>query len=130
MLLYDRIVDANIIIDHALTAETRGDICMDAYAIKRGDLGQRCYRLIQCVDDPARLGVAHDFRHRSAPVGQHRRAAGHRFNHAQAERLVEADQMQQGACATQQCIALNRPDRADIAHAIAIDMWRDLLIKV
>jgi len=34
MLLYDRIADAYVVIDHALKAEMRSDVCPDTFAIK------------------------------------------------------------------------------------------------
>ena len=60
----------------------------------------------------------------------HRRAAGHRLDDAEAERLVEVDQVQERPRAAEQLAAPSRPDRADVAHALAVDMRLDELLEV
>ena len=48
------------------------------------------------VDDKAGAAVIDELGHRTAAEGDDRGAAGHGLDHAEAERLVEIDQVEQG----------------------------------
>ena len=73
--------------------------------------------------------VHDDLGHRAAATGDHRRPAGHRLDHAQAERLVEVDQVQQ-CRAPPRTSRLFGAHRADVAHAVVVDVRRDLALEV
>src|SRR6266542_6854779 len=81
-------IDLEILLGHA----TRGEALLEAGAYA----GTRQLRELVpdgvdggglAVDDQAGHAMLDDFGHRAAAEGDHRRAAGHRLDHNQAERL-------------------------------------------
>ena len=58
----------------------------------------------------------------SAPGRDHRRAARHGLDHAEPERLLERDQVQQGTRAAQHRPSFVGSDGADVSDAIAVDV--------
>ena len=95
--------------------------------------GRRLYRVDRFLggpDEEAVLTIADDLGHRSARVGDHRRSARHRLDDAEAERLVEADEMEECARAAEQLAATIGTDRADVPHPLAVETRLDGLLEV
>ena len=67
------------------------------------------------IDEEPVLAVTDDLRHRAAPRRDDRRPAGHRLDDAEAERLVEVDEVQQCSRPAEQVTTAIGPDRADVA---------------
>jgi polysaccharide biosynthesis protein PslF len=92
------------------------------------------------VDGPDRLvGTGHekaggsmvdDLGHGTPVVGYHRGAAGHRFHHTEAERLVETDEVEQGMGPAENLDAVSGVDRTDEAHLAVIEVREDLGVEV
>ena len=70
--------------------------------------------------------VLDDLRHRSAPVGDDWRPAGHRLDDAEPEGFVEVDQVQQCVGAAQHFRSLGRRDRPQVPHPAVGEMGLDL----
>jgi len=73
--------------------------------------------------------VIDQLRHRAESEGNDRCPGGHRLDDRQAERLGEADQVQQGQRTTQQAVALGRPHRPDVGD-VAAQLRLHLLAEV
>ena len=82
----------------------------------------RVVRLLRRIHQEAVHTVLHEFGHRTAPRGDHRRAARHRLDHAEPEWLLERDEVQQRARASQHRAALIGSHGADVAHAFTVDV--------
>ena len=78
---------------------------------------------VDVLDDEAGKAVVDHFRHRAAIEGDDRRAAGHGFDHHQAERLRPIDRHQQRDRAAQKLGFILVVDFADI-----FDLLLDLII--
>ena len=79
-------------------------------AVRQANCGDR---LVDRVDEEAVLAVADDLGHRSARVRDHRRSARHRLDDAEAERLVEVDEVQKRPGPAEQVSAALGADGAD-----------------
>src|SRR5581483_12065546 len=77
--------------------------------------------VVERLDEEAVLAVPHDLDHRSAPPGDHRRAAGHCLDDAEAERLVEVHEMQERERTAEQASAPPWTARADVANVLAVE---------
>ena len=55
----------------------------------------------------------------------HRRPTGHRFHHAEPERLVEVDQVQERPGVAQDLLAAIRPNGPQVGDAVPVDMRLD-----
>lgn len=71
-----------------------------------------------------------DFLDRAARKGEDRRAARHRFDHHQTERLLPLNREQEGASARQQAVLLLGVRFSHVLDLHAVDFWRDLLFPV
>ena len=85
-------------------------------------------RLVDVLDQEAGPGVVDDFGRRSATEGDHRCAAGHRFDHHHAERLGPVDRKQQRRRFAEELGLLLLIDLADeLDPRIAVDHRLDAL---
>src|SRR5713226_10331003 len=84
-------VEADVILRHPRDRETLLETAAYGAAVERNHVGERVHGLLDIVHDPAGYAVVHDFRHRPPAKGEHRRAASHRFDHHQSERLGPVD---------------------------------------
>ena len=87
-------------------------------AIDLADAVDRRDGFVETVDEEAGDAVVDQFGHRSAAIGDDRRAAGHRFDHRQAERLLEADQVEHRTGLTQRAGPVVAAQHAAIIDAI------------
>ena len=105
---HDPLVDGQVLVHHPLDIEAFFDRCAHRPPFERRRLADCCDRLLDGLDEETVLTVADQFRHRSARAGDHRGSAGHRLDDAEAERLVEVDQVQERARAAEQFAARAR----------------------
>ena len=87
-------------------------------------------RFLERADKEAVHTIADDFRHRSAGMGDHRRAARHRLDDAEAERLVEADEVEQGPRSGKELAAAIGTDGADVRDPFSVEPGLDGSLEV
>ena len=63
-------------------------------------------------------------------MGDHRRSAGHCFDDAEAERLVEADEVEQGPRSGEELAAAIRTYRADVPDPFPVEPGLDGSLEV
>ncbi|CAM2163741.1 hypothetical protein BO443_120084 [Burkholderia orbicola] len=108
-----RFVSLDVTLRHCLRAETRVETLADRGARQAVDPVQRADRALHVLDDEAGHAVLDHFRHGAAVERDDRRAAGHRLDHHQAERLRPVDREQQRLRAGQERRLLCFVDLAD-----------------
>ena len=88
-------VDGEIVVCHALDRESALERRPDLGTVEYGQpaYGRRRLRLV--VDNKARDALIDNLGYRARPEGYDRRAAGHRFDHHQPERLGPVDREEQ-----------------------------------
>src|SRR5690606_12387706 len=97
----------------------------DASAVVAGDFAHGRGRRRQVVDDAAGDAVVHHLGHRAAVPGDHRRAAGHRLDHHQAERFRPVDREQQRHRVAEEARLLRVADLADELHQRIVEQRLD-----
>ena len=95
-------VDGEIILRHAPRGETLFETLPDLFARQMTETVDSADSAIIVLDDESSQAIFDDFRHRAAIERDHRRAAGHGFDHHQAERLRPIDRNQQSDRAAQE----------------------------
>ena len=129
MQVDDPPVDGEVVVHHALRVEALLDRRADTLPVQAARGSDRGNRVGERADEEAVLAVADDLGHRAARVCDHRRAARHRLDDAEAERLVEADQVQERTRAAEQRCALAGLYRTDVADPVTVDPRRDELAR-
>ena len=81
-------------------------------------------------DEVAGLAAIDDLAHRPALERDHRRAAHHRLDDREAERLRESDRMEQRSRAAEDLRPAARADRAEVRHPVAVDARLDAFAEV
>ena len=81
-------------------------------------------------DEVAGLPGVDDLAHRTALERDHRRAAHHRLDDRQAERLGEGDRVQERGCAAENLRASAGADRAEVRDPVSVDPRLDALVEV
>ena len=76
-------------------------------------------------DYPSSNVILHDFRNRAFAEGQHRRAARHRLDHDETERLRPVDREQQGERLAEKFALGGLVDLADEFNAGAVEQRLD-----
>ena len=71
------------------------DVLACSRAIELIEALHRSRGFVEVGYNESRLTVENDLRNRAPADRDHGNPAGHRFDHAQAERLIEADQMKE-----------------------------------
>ena len=125
-----RMINLEIVFGHAGGGKSFLETSADRTTIERQHLRQHPDRLLHRVDDHAGDPFVDDLGHRAATKGEHRRAAGHRLDHRQSERLRPVDREQQRSRLAQKFALRTFVDLADILHARLIEQRRDLLAEI
>src|SRR6266498_1500110 len=102
----DAPVDRLVAVDHVGDVEVFGHPLAAELGLQLVDLDDRPGQLLDLVADEAGHPVLDHLRHRAAAQGDHGRAAGHRLDHHDPERLVPLDREDQAAGACQQILLL------------------------
>src|SRR6266704_101012 len=93
-------------------------------------MSHRFYRILQAFHDEAVMTMLHKYGNRAAAIGDNRRAAGHRLNHHQPERLRPVDRKQQRIRIAQELIFLPFADLANELHERIAEQWGDDQIEI
>ena len=112
--LHQAAIGGEIVERHAARGEAGFELLADGGPVQRGktvDHGNRAGLVFH--DEAGETGVD-DLRDRAAVIGDHRRAAGHGFDHHEAERLRPVDRHQQADRAAEEIGFLAVADLADI----------------
>ena len=99
-------------------------------SVKRQALGERLSKLFLRLRAVAADRFLDDFRYRAESHRRHRRAAQHRFDQHQAERLGILNRIEQGAGAAQQFVAFRAGDETDILHRASVYQGLHLFAKI
>src|SRR5258707_3342442 len=91
----ERPVDGEIVLRHAGGREALLEALAHQAAVETRHAPERRHRRVDRVDDEAGAAVFDQFGHRAVRPGDHRRAAGHRLDHGEAERLGPVDRKEQ-----------------------------------
>ena len=126
----DARIDLQIIAGHARHAETLVEDLAAAPAVKILHIVERGQRLINVVDDKAGDTVVYQFRNRAAAERNHRRAAGHGFNHYQTERFRPVDRKNQRIGVTQKILLTPVIDFTDTLDQRIVEQGFYVLVKV
>src|SRR5882757_1898723 len=108
-------IDRDVVASHAAGGETLLEARADLLAREPPELvvdGFGCGNL--AVDDETGQAMLDDLRYRATAISNHRRAARHRLDHHQAERLGPVDRNQQGDRAAEELRLIGVADLADI----------------
>ena len=123
------LVDRQIVVDHAID----GELARDRVAAARAP-GQRRREARRHVVDvaahPSVHAVLHNLLDRAAGECDDRRAARHRLDHHQPERLLPLNREQQRPRVSEQRILLSGVGFADVLDLIAVDLRCNLLFPV
>src|SRR4051812_3229355 len=92
-----RAVHAEVVPSHARSGEARLEAPAHLRPVERRKRGQPRHRRIDRVHQEPGDAVFNDFGHRAIGPGEHRRAAGHRFDHRKAEGLGPVDGKEKAA---------------------------------
>ena len=95
----------------------------------RGRVHRSGGRLVR-VDEESVLAIADELGHRTALGGDDRRAAGHRLHDAEAERLVEVDEVHECPRSAEERVAPIPIHRPDVRHTFPVDERRDEPLEV
>lgn len=109
------LVDGDVLVDHAVYAEAGDGDVSDGGAVEGGDLVDGGDSVVEVGDESAGGVVVDELAHGSPVEGDDRGAAGHGFDDAEAEGLVEVDEVQQGASASEEVgsvVGADRPEGA------------------
>jgi hypothetical protein len=124
-------IESQVVAGHPLGRESAVELGPDAAPVESLDPWERRDGFVDGLDDIARHAVVDDFRHRAAAEGQHRRSAGHRLDHDDAERLRPIDRKQQGRRFAEEAGLLGVADLTDKLHqGIAADQRLDHLVPI
>ena len=102
------LVHLEVRIDHAVAAEAGHRILADSTTVERGGSADGKDGLVNIVDQEAGASVVDQLRHRPPTGGHYRRPAGHGLDNAEAEGLLEVDEMEEGISATEKGVAVLR----------------------
>src|SRR5215510_4581336 len=105
-------IDAHVVFRHARGVKASFEQHPAATAIKTRQTSDRARRFLHLVDDETGA-VFHNFRHGAVGPCDHRRAAGHRLDHHQAERLRPINREEQRIRPAQKFLLLLTADLAD-----------------
>src|SRR5690348_15455998 len=100
--LDELVVDGDVVLHHARDREAAQEGAADGGAVEAVEAAERINRAGDVLDDIAADTLIDDFRHRAAAVSHNRRAARHRLDHRQAERLRPVDREDQRPGADEQ----------------------------
>ena len=104
-----------VILGHPSGGEALLEARADHAPVKRSQPFHRSDGAGHVIHEEAGPAVFDHLGHRAAPIRDHRRAAGHRFDHHQPERLGPVDRKQERAGLTQECALVRF---ADLAHEL------------
>ena len=112
-----------------------GENCSSACAaqlqrVERVGLLERGRHLAVVVDDDPAAAVLDHLRHRAAARRDHRRAARHRLDHDQAERLLPVDREERRPRVLEQLDLLAVRDLAEVLDLVRAEMRLDELVEV
>src|SRR5262245_1050078 len=105
-------IDAHVVFRHARGVKASFEHLPAATAIKTRQTSDRARRFLHILDDETGA-VFHNFRHGAVGPCDHRRAAGHRLDHHQAERLRPINREEQRIRPAQKFLLLLTADLAD-----------------
>src|SRR5436190_12298833 len=88
-------IEGEVVVHHPVDVEAPFYRGAHSCPVKRPRRIDGCGGLVERIDEETVHVVTHDLAHRAALSSNHRRATGHRLDDAEAERLVEVDEMQQ-----------------------------------
>src|SRR5882757_11529085 len=111
-------IDRDVVASHAAGGETLLEARADLLAREPPELvvdGFGCGNL--AVDDETGQAMLDDLRYRATAIGNHRRAARHRLDHHQAERLGPVDRHEQRPRPAQEFGLVRIADLADVLDA-------------
>ena len=126
----DAVIELEIVVDHAVGVEAALDRGAHERPVHRGGRAHAVDRFLERADQEAVHAFADDLGHRSAWMGDHRRSAGHRFDDAEAERLVEADEVEEGPRSGEELAAAIRTDGADVRDPLSVEPGLDGSLEV
>src|SRR6185503_7060682 len=116
---------------HAARGEALFELLADGGPVQRGETADHGNRAGFVFDDEAGEAGVDDLRDRTAVIGYNRRAAGHGFDHHEAERLRPVDRYQKADRATEEIGFLAVADLADeFDQRIGLDERGDQFVIV
>jgi hypothetical protein len=124
------LIHRDVVGGHARRREALLEFAANAGAGQRRQPADRGHRLVDAPDDEAREAIREDFVDRSSFPGDRRGAAGHRFDHHEAEGLAPVDQKKQGARARNESPFLRIAHFANEFHGRLPQERFDLLVVV
>ena len=86
--------------------------------------------LIQVFDYEPAFALDDDLGHGSSAIGDHRSPASHGFDDAEAERLIEADQMEQGSRPTEDCATPLRAHRSQVGDHRVVEVRLHFALEI
>src|SRR5581483_10327550 len=126
----DAPVQREVVVDHPAGGEAALDARAHRAPVEPGSLRDRARGFADGVHEIAVLAVADELAEGAARTGDHRRAAGHRLDDAEPERLLEVDEMDERPRAAEQPGAAVGADRAEVADVLPVEPRLDLLLEV
>src|SRR5581483_5679354 len=126
----DPSVEREIVVHHAVHIEPPLDGRAHSCTVEFLHPAHGCDSRGHVSDEKSSLSVAHDLEHRSAAGCDHGGAAGHRLDDAEAEGLVEVDEVQERSCSAEQLSAPVGADRTEVAHTLTVDPRLDELLEI
>ena len=124
-------INCEVVARDAFDGESTFETRAHAATIEVGDATRGSDRLIDSIDKEPRNAVVDDLWRRTATESNHRRAAGHRFNHHDPEGLRPVDGKKHGRGAAQECALLALVDFADVLDiGICVDQRLDPLFPI
>src|SRR5262249_36498404 len=122
-------VGAQVVGDHALGREALLDVAAALHGLEEIGLLERGGHGAVVVDDDPTAAVLDHLRHGPPPRGDHRRAAGHRLDHHEAEGLLPLDREQRRARVLEQLDLLAVRDLAEVFD-LFVEVGLDELVEV
>ena len=107
---YHSPVNLEVRIYHPVAAETDHRLLADGTTVDRGGSAHGEYGLVNVIDQEAGASVVDQLRHRPSTGGHYRGPAGHGLDDAEAEGLLEVDQMEEGVSPAEEGVAVLRAD--------------------
>src|SRR5690348_11792103 len=123
-------VEGEIVVHHSVDVEAADDGRPYSRAVKRLRIVDCGNSRVEGVDKEAVLRVTYDLAHRAALSSDDRRATRHRLDDAEAERLVEVDEVQERPRTAEQGSAAVGPYRADVPHAYPVQAGFHELLEI
>ena len=111
-------------------SKRRSTEARDDRPVHRGGRAHADDRCLERADQEAVHTIADDFGHRSAGMGDHRRSASHRFDDAEAERLVEADEVEERPRTGEEVAAAIGTHGADVRDSFSVEPGLDGSLEV